>query len=1573
MALSSSSPNKSRPAEGERRAIRNLTAQYRVAALLIIDALQAGDLEWIRLVDPDAGRLDDVLIARPGRLDAYQIKWSDYRHNITFRQLIEPSKVSGKVYPSPFSLMAEGWQALKAIYPTRRIHAHYLTHDAATANDSSKTPKAVPHDHLQAFLRHAFSLRAQWFDPSHPCPEWRAKIDAIAAASGLRGTNLAEFLADCALDLGFSLPARSLLASNALAEEIEALAAFLTRRAAESVGALQLTSKEIRAGMGWNGRIEFRFKHDFPVEERLYQPIDIVIGKIDSALSKHQSGYLALVGPPGSGKSTTLTQLLRYREGIRFIRYYAFVRDDPRGGRGEAVAFLHDLCLSIELLGIGRRMLFDPLPESLPDLRERLGLLLSELGEEALRAGGRAIILIDGLDHIEREQNPERSLVEELPAPSTIPAGVTIILGTQPIALEGKSPVLRPIRAQLSADDRTIAMMPLSKAAVRAFADAAIHPANRSAGDDELIYEASAGHPLSLGYLVNRIAKCGNPDEVAALLKQAPLLGGDVDALYAAYWDKLSEEADVRNLLAVLARIRGSFELSTVKQFATDDVIARFVSSAGFLFRPLTPFRWAFFHNSFRQFLRGKTNVDAFGLTDEAISQGLHRRIAEIAAKDNAPTDLRWDLLFHLEQAGNQDALLSKAKQSWFRDQLRMGRAYEQIVEDIYRAVTAAAAAQDLATLARLILIHKELADRNQAIGELPLADLLIWLRDEEDRPNALMLGNELLVPPAVALDWARLLHDKADQGFAARLFDAAEPTGLLAGIEAVPRDGDVRLDAWIAAAWRFRPLEQVIRAISQLRPDVSPLRQAKGFEGDDEGDDDGDDNRKAMEDNLRIRYLVQCGIAIQDFEESGNLDALNHLLAAHPLGEQVLLRLDFRNARLGADGNANVDNSLAAIERVIAKLPPDKLIEGDRAYFSDVLVRLPGKQADAQLYHKGLTQPFLIEHIRADQKDPFEPLQILFRQSRAAAALKQPLDALSIPLGEKAWDNGRMLFQRLVVMVGTLWGEAIANNILLPAEVVRRLRPLIVFRRQRQREVFAWHDWAGITAATGPLLELALLAADAHGRAAFDAVLAELLTEVATPPQHGQVGWPTMLRRHTALAAFGIDGDRERTISLLDELDQPLDSGWEVSERLTEYHERALAWLDLGEINKAQAIITTLFEQSFGVWHHKDRQVQDWTGWAVRLVEANDSAAEEAVHKALQLIGVLFNENRGRGSTDAAETLVASLANRSMAAGREAGFWLLDQGVAGRAGVLACLAAADIASDDEHRIAAGLIAAARLILPFSGYEARLGDALKRLVASPAKTFSNVQHALVLFRQKATTNAQSGKAYLQILDGISSPNDDDDNEEVAEPEPIFTAADGRLLSSSHLVQMAMQPRTILANVAGGKASASFDWAPVIGALFKSGPDQLLRAAADEILKHDLDKPALERFATEAKRAGELDLAEKVAQKAIQSGKHYGWLVHYDGGSRLTAVNCLKAADPDGALERSLRLFASDYVHHSLPASEVVGGLDDILFTMTHNVPVAAIWREIDEHVSQLVDLHDCRFDPPTLGLSGSEP
>ncbi|WP_147403425.1 ATP-binding protein [Pseudomonas aeruginosa] len=1565
MTTRTTPPQPKPPADGERRAIRNLSAQYRVAAALAYEALQQGELEWVRLVDPDAGRLDDVMIARPGRLDAYQIKWSEYQNEVKFNELVTATTVSNKPYPAPFELMADGWRRLRAAHPMRRIHAHYLMHDSPSARDMKDGRIDGQPSHLQSFLRNAFPARAHWFDVNDPIyAAWSTKIDAIAAATGLPHDELTIFIADCELDLGFVLPHATTSQEVRRAEDVDALAHFFMQRVSSTSGPVELRPEDILHGLGWSDRFALRFKHEFPVDEQLYQPIQETVAALDKAVAQFRRGYLALVGPPGSGKSTTLTQTLRYREGIRLVRYYAFVRDDPRTGRGEAAAFLHDLCLSLSGLGVGRANRFSAIPDTLHAQRERLGTLLGELGEESRQSGVRTIILIDGLDHIEREQSPERSLIEELPSPAAIPDGVLIVLGTQPVGLGGPSPALRPIRAHLDEPSRTIAMDPLSRANVRHIVRTAIPNVVLSREDEDDVYRRCAGHPLSLAYLVKRLATAENSTAAAGLLNEMQDFGGDTDAEYAAYWEQLKHDGEVRELLGLISRVKGTIELSTIKMLALDSAVERFAGSAFYLFRQITSERWAFFHNSFRQFVIQRTEVDVFGRRDPAKAVRFHQRLAAIAGEPTSPPELRWECLYHLEHAGEKRVLLERAQQTWFREQYFAGRPLADIREDIHRSLGAAAGERDVVALAGLLLVHKELAERDEALESVALTDLQLRLADETIRGSLLMAGSELMVSDLVALQWSGRLSQEGSAAFAAKLFDAAEPVDVLAGVEGVTAAGDAVLDAWASVAWRFRPLGQVVEAIGHVRVDSSGPRL------------DSDPAPSTDEDSEEARFslLVKVGAAIQDAANEETYSEFAAFLGTTELGREVLLRLDFRMARLHVDGLALFGNPLDAMAQVLSGIPATEASPLEAAYFADVLARLSPLDSHADVYLNEIVAPLAVTSFQHGEDEPFAPVEALFRQARALAARGRPMAMSEIPRGQRKGDFGCVLFQRLVVVVATLWGEAYADRKLAASAFVRQLEPLLAFRRRTYQEVNRWHDWYAIDRASSELYARALLAAEAHSRECFEETLGVFIQEWRRSTRSGEIIWSTTLRRKVILAAYGVDGDGYRTEALLEEMDGEIDASWELHERLEDLHASAIAWLTLRRIDKARVALDTMIKSSFGIYHRKDRQIQDWTRWVCRLIteQAEPTCVESAAAKLLRLIPLLYESGRGRGMSEATGDLLEAMARRWPVAALRIGEWLLAQGLAERATVLGALLGAELKSTDVPRAAEATIAAARLVLPFAGYEQHVHRGLEALLESAIAGDLKVQRALGVLRTIAEGRAQSGHLYLELLNGSKRESNTSEAESERDASPKLVQTNGAELSPQEVESLAGRPADFTSALAGAKASGRFDWQPTIKAVFGQSVSGAVRRAAQALLSMDLSNDELELFVRHAIATGERSLAEQATERVATRGKPYGWARFYDGGSRLSAARCFQLLDPEEGKDRALALFVDDFVSHRLSAADLVVDLDDLLLALTDRLPVVQLWEEIDEHISALVDLQESPFEPPEFRLAPSE-
>ena len=175
---------------------------------------------------------------------------------------------------------------------------------------------------------------------------------------------------------------------------------------------------------------------------------------------------MALIGPPGSGKSTLLQTTLATEYNTRVVRYLAFIPGAAQGvGRGEADDFFEDISAQLRSSGLPGLRLRD---SSQFERREQFGELLKQAGERYQRDTVRTIIIVDGLDHIPREELPAHSLLGELPLPAAIPLGVTFILGTQRLELRHLKPA---VQEQAGHPDRLVTMHPLERVAVARMAD----------------------------------------------------------------------------------------------------------------------------------------------------------------------------------------------------------------------------------------------------------------------------------------------------------------------------------------------------------------------------------------------------------------------------------------------------------------------------------------------------------------------------------------------------------------------------------------------------------------------------------------------------------------------------------------------------------------------------------------------------------------------------------------------------------------------------------------------------------------------------------------------------------------------------------------------------------------------------------------------------------------------------------------------------------------------------------------------------------------------------------------------
>ena len=674
------------PAEGERRAIRGYLGQYEKAGAAIYVELERGQLLWIGVADRSAGIADDLVLGFDGLVVGHQFKTARFPRAFTVETLF--TGASGLLKP-----LVRAWQSLCKANPGSRVEIRLVVNDYPSIKD--RLGDAAP-AHSAAFLNEFERF------PSRSLLEWRASswsrlIDLLRQTSGLDDDDFERFFH--ALYVLHGVAADFVQFYKLSAEKarlVAEIANVLPKLVTDARDKDRWSREELLHELGWRDPDKTRHLHRFPIGAYVQRNRDTEIALLQ-VLRAIDQGYMALLGPPGSGKSTLLQMALATEPNVRLVRYLAFIPGAAQGvGRGEADDFLEDIAAQMRSGGLSGLRLRD---SSQHERREQFGALLRQAGERYERDGVRTIIVVDGLDHVLREERPTHSLLAELPLPAAIPTGVIFVLGTQRLDLAHLKPA---VQEQAAMSGRLVTMRPLGRDAVAQMADAFGLALTISR---QRLNELSHGHPLATRYLIQALLSADEPGRTC-LLDGGMAFDGDIESVYASAWREIANDLDAMHVLGFIARAEAPMPLTLLATTVEERAIERALLTARHLLKE-TPHGWSVFHNSFRLFILSKPRM-RLGSVDHAYPQRVYRDLAQLAR--NAPADSlqRWLELRYRARAGDRDDVLALATPARFRQQLAQGRAVSEIESDIRLALLAVRSTLDATIVTRLLLCLAE-------------------------------------------------------------------------------------------------------------------------------------------------------------------------------------------------------------------------------------------------------------------------------------------------------------------------------------------------------------------------------------------------------------------------------------------------------------------------------------------------------------------------------------------------------------------------------------------------------------------------------------------------------------------------------------------------------------------------------------------------------------------------------------------------------------------------------------------------------------------------------------------------
>lgn len=798
------------PAEGERSALRGYTWQYDHIASLVYDSLIDDEFISLRLTDPDASRIDDLVLTRHGRTDLYQFKSSRHGRNLTFNNVVKDLQDHGSNATTLAGDLGDCWKSLRD--QEEHLHVHLVWETAASVYDHLGERESADRpspDHFRRFLSEILTpLRTGQIALEDVEAGWRPALERLREASGINKEDFRDFLHALHLDVGVGsgLPEQP----SPRRFDIISLSHALSRAVSESPSgqALELNKNSVLELAGWEGQLRLRSRHEFPVDLDTYAPLEDAIEDLSGLIDSYDSGFIAIVGPPGSGKSTLLAQALTGRAD-RVVRYYAYIpRSTPAKTRLTSQGFLHDLVVMLSQAGLkaGERQI----PSRDADLlREQLAGLLDAANTEFTQTGRKTILVVDGLDHVERDHPDSDSLLTEVPRPDGLPDGVLLIIGSRTTG-----PLHAHARQQLDEREAIIdlAQHPLSKSSIIEICSKVSVAAHLGRAIHERVADLCRGHPLSLGYFLNRLrdADTASAEEILAI---TPAYDGDIAGLYRAVWDEVEVDSDVVDILAVCSRLRTGFTTEWLRSWAPLAATRTFQRNLLYLFIRHHD-GWRFFHDSFRQFAVENTTFADDTLSKERETALIHETVAEICSRSEAP-NIAAEELYHRYCGGQHDKALQLADQAAFRIQFRNFRSPELIRADIETALAIAADRADVTAMVRLLLALYELVERASILEEV-------------DLPGALFdagLQEEAIVYSDSGLQHVPLAHlyglvaklGRIGHPAGRRIFDLVEHHGFE---EPDTTFGSTRGHAvaeWAEAVVFFRPLSTVMERINRI------------------------------------------------------------------------------------------------------------------------------------------------------------------------------------------------------------------------------------------------------------------------------------------------------------------------------------------------------------------------------------------------------------------------------------------------------------------------------------------------------------------------------------------------------------------------------------------------------------------------------------------------------------------------------------------------------------------------------------------------------------------------------------
>lgn len=490
---------------------------------------------------------------------------------------------------------------------------------------------------------------------------------------------------------------------------VDSLLIYIAQQGSEKKPQI-ITLKEIRSRLSWDNPRPLNQNFVVPSDFQFFDKL--VHEDIIDELQTLKGGIKVFVGKPGSGKSTYLSKLysILQKKGCLVFRHHYHLNpkdssfyerlNSERVIEGLKAEFKKQKNSIIESLGEQNT--------SYIHLKE----FIDQISNYSRNSGVSFVLIVDGLDHVIREGNSQRQLIDFLNEVLFPQKGFWLLLGTQEVATDCFPSAIH----HYAPKNEWIEIEGLNRQSIKSIVNKSFPKQKESDGSYyekiiSKIQKLTAGNPLHLRYILTEIKNQKMHLSTYDLDNIYPY-NGEIEKYYEALWRRLPEISKTI-----------SFALTTLDFRLQEEQLYSLVSNLGIkphkIVEVFTQIRHLFrfdlrgisvFHNSFLVFIHKQPELKM-----QQIS--LYQEL-EMWLKEDNQRDLCWSELPKIQYYLGKPDLLLSINNNWITSHYLKGKSENTIENTLYIASKASFELKSLEKVIYFATVLNIFRNREYNLGE---------------------------------------------------------------------------------------------------------------------------------------------------------------------------------------------------------------------------------------------------------------------------------------------------------------------------------------------------------------------------------------------------------------------------------------------------------------------------------------------------------------------------------------------------------------------------------------------------------------------------------------------------------------------------------------------------------------------------------------------------------------------------------------------------------------------------------------------------------------------------------------